>query len=126
MKITFFDNHTKIWIYLTKYGNDMAVSYNAIYDLCKKHNAQFMLSTKTSHLVFDKVTNIIGFQTGIITGSIVFHSHSCQHKIVYTEMVTLLESLGLNIQLQEREVIKTHRSDGSPYKTPQHFIESVE
>lgn len=125
MKITIADNRTNVTFTLQSIGNSLTEKSNQIHAICKRFNAQENLFNNRSSFKTDKHGNAISPQLGSIGGTVTFHSHSCDHITAANELVLLLESFGVPVSEILKEVIRTHRKDGTPYKCAQTFIEAV-
>ncbi len=125
MKISTYDNRTAVTFNIEAFGDEFVMKSNAVKQISKKHNAQYMLFGNRSHLKQNLKGEFIGYDLGNSGGTITFHSHSCDHKQAAQELIDLLISWGYPKPKYFTEVIKTHRADGTPYKVPQQVLEEV-
>lgn len=123
MKISTYSNRTLVTFNVVAYGEEFTRQRNEIYRLCKRYNAQEMLFANRSCIRYNTKGEAIGYTTGNSGGTITFHSHSCDHAAAAAELVALLRSFGHTHIRYFKEVICTHRADGTAYKLPQRFIE---
>lgn len=124
MDIITYNNRTCVTFNLTGVGAALIHKENKVTEICRKHNAQDMLFENISPYKKNRLGEIIGAQLGNTGGTVTFHSHSCNHVDAANELIEYLVSIGHTARYFI-EVEKTHRADGTPYKTPQYFIERV-
>lgn len=98
---------------------------NSIYAIIAKHKGQSGLydnSIGGSTISHDRSHIIPSGPT--IGGTVIFHSHSCDHNKAAAELIEYFYGLGEKIEMFT-EVAKTHKADGSAYKKIQYEIVAI-
>lgn len=117
MKVRFGKNRVSISFQISLHGNDDVNTFNNINSICEKYNAQSNIYRNKQAWFKDSKGNDIP-QVGSFGGSVTFHDHSCNSKEDYKVLFNYIRPL-YNVVEYEKEVEKTHRADGTPYKIVQ-------
>jgi hypothetical protein len=84
-------NRSNVTLNILGYGNEHVEICNKITAICRKYNAQQNIYSNTSHLIFNKRGDVIGFANGNSGGTITFHSHSCEPQKAVEELLNALK-----------------------------------
>ena len=123
MKTTYSHNRINVSFSISAKGSSNVNIANKINGIAKKFNAQTNIMENKAPYVFHEngdTTPVVGSFGGAIT----FHASEQNYQDGAKELIAYLESVGLHNE-EFKEVTKTHRDNGEPYKRPQTFIEAI-